>query len=209
MSLVLPLAMKKNGKRVLRGNDHFWSVIMERHHAGKTFSVRDIDLASCVYDATVRDFVRRLDKAGLIELVEAHPAAVDNRYRPLVIQSAAPRVRRDGTVIESQPATRCMWNLMRGPVGRNGFTYIDLVRWSQTDETPISPNSAKSYIRFLSTAGYLIQLDPGKPGTPATWRLNPAMNTGPQAPMILRTKLVYDPNRQEVFGPAEAEEVLP
>lgn len=209
MSIVLALTMKKTGKRVLRGNDHFWTVIMERHRDGKTFSIRDVDQASNVRDATIRDFIRRLEKAQLIELVEEHPTLIDNRYKPLVIQSAAPRVRRDGSVIESQPATRCMWNLMRAPLGRNGFTYVDLVGWARTDETQVSPNAAKTYIQMLRAAGYLIQIDPGKPGTPATWRLDPKMNTGPQAPMILRTKLVFDPNRQEVIGPAEAEEVQP
>ncbi|MFT4162827.1 hypothetical protein [Shinella sp.] len=206
MSLVLALKVRK-GKVPQRGNDHFWSVIMERHRAGQSFSVRDIDAASDARITTIRDFVQRLVKAGLVEEAEAAAVATDTRYRPLVIQSAAPRVRRDGSMIESQPATRCMWNLMRGPVGRAGFTYRDLVAWSQTDETPISVHTAKSYIKLLRAAGYLIQVDPGKPGTPATWRLDPLMNTGPRAPMILRTRLVYDPNRQEVFGPAEAEEV--
>lgn len=207
MPLVLALKVRK-GKPPLRGNDHFWSVIMERHRAGMTFSMRDIQKASEADGGAVRDFVVRLEKAGLVERAAPAPLAVDIAYRPLVIQSVAPRVRRDGSVIESQPATRCMWNLMRGPVGRGGFTYRDLVHWGRTDETPISPSTAKSYIQMLRAAGYLIQADPGKPGTPATWRLDPAMNTGPQAPMILRTKLVFDPNRQEVFGPAEAEEAL-
>jgi len=207
MSLVLALKVRK-GKPPLRGNDHFWAVIMSRHRCGKTFSVRDIREASAVNDGAVRDFVGRLEKAGLIERVATAPLVMDVAYRPLVIQSAAPRVRRDGSVIESQPATRCMWNLMRGPVGRGGFTYRDLVAWGQTDETPISANTAKSYIQMLRAAGYLIQIDPGKPGTPAIWRLDPAMNTGPKAPMILRARLVFDPNRQEVFGPAEAEEAL-
>lgn len=207
MSLVLALKVRKGGAP-RRGNDHFWSVIMDHHRAGTTVSVREIQNASDDANGAVRDFVMRLEKAGLVERVAPAPLAVDVAYRPLVIQSAAPRVRRDGSIIESQPATRCMWNLMRGPVGRGGFTYRDLVHWGQTDETPISTNTAKSYIQMLRGAGYLLQVDPGKPGTPATWRLDPAMNTGPQAPMILRTKLVFDPNRQEVFGPAEAEEVL-
>lgn len=207
MSIVLALKVR-NGKPPRRGNDHYWSLIMDRHRAGMPFSVREIELASDVDGGAVRDFVMRLEKAGLAERVADAALAKDVTYRPLVIQSAAPRVRRDGSIIESQPATRCMWNLMRGPVGRSGFTYRDLVHWGQTDETPISAHTARSYIQMLRAAGYLLQVDPGKPGTPATWRLDPSMNTGPQAPMILRAKLVFDPNRQEVFGPAEAEEVL-
>ncbi|PZR89670.1 MAG: hypothetical protein DI537_20715 [Stutzerimonas stutzeri] len=208
MSIVLFLKTDKK-KRILRGADHFWSVVMERHRAEKTFSIRDIDNGSNSGSGAIRDFVARLEKAGLIELVQPASMVADNEYRPLVVQSTAPRVRRDGTVIESAPATRCMWNLMRGPMGRGGFTYRDLVHWAQTDETTIAPGTAKSYIKQLSTAGYLLQLDAGRPGTPATWRLDPGMNSGPHAPMILRTKVVFDPNRQEVFGPAQAEEVSP
>lgn len=206
MSIVLSLKLQKSNA-VLRGHDHFWSVIMGRHRTGQTFSVRDIDLASNADTGAVRDFVQRLEKARLIEAVGDVPTFVDRQWRPVVVQTAAPRVRRDGSIIESQPATRCMWNLMRGPMGRSGFTYLDLVHWSQTEETRISANTAKSYIGALNRAGYLIRLDPGKPGTPAIWRLDPAMNTGPQAPMILRTKLVFDANQQKIMGDAEAEEV--
>lgn len=206
MSIVLSLRVQK-GKSVLRGNDHFWSVIMERHRAGQTFSQADLFSASNDQDNTIRDFIRRMEKAGVIELIERAETARESRFRPTVIQSRAPRARRDGSIIESQPGTRCMWNLMRGPTARSGFTYHDLISWGATDETKISVATAKAYITMLSKAGYLIKLDAGKPGTAATWRLNPAMNTGPHAPMILRTKLVYDPNRDEVFGPAETEEV--
>lgn len=208
MSIILnlKLADKNKPKRpVLRGHEHFWSVIMERHRAGCTFSAQDIDDASNASDSTVRDFVRRLVAGGLVELVEpgAHP--IHHRYRPLIVQSAAPRVRRDGSVIESLPASQCMWNLMRGPLGSKGFSYRDLMHWGRTDETTITASYAKSFIKLLHRAGYLIQLDAGNPRKPATWRLAPKMNSGPRAPMILRTKLVYDPNRLEVVGPAEAE----
>ncbi|TCP88950.1 hypothetical protein C8J31_102119 [Rhizobium sp. PP-CC-2G-626] len=206
MSIILSLRVQK-GKSVLRGNNHFWSVVMERHRAGQTFSQADIFAASNDQDNTIRDFIRRMEKAGVIQLVEQAAKARESRYRPTIIQSRAPRARRDGSIIESQPGTRCMWNLMRAPTGRSGFTYHDLISWGATDETKISAATARSYITMLFKAGYLIKLDAGKPGTAATWRLNPGMNTGPQAPMILRTKLVYDPNRGEVFGPAEAEEV--
>lgn len=206
MPILLSLKVDK-GKRILRGINHFWSIIMDRHHAGQTFSIEDIDLASCVHLGTIRDYVRKLEKASLIEMVEPADTMLRCRYRPLVIQSDAPRVRRDGSMIESQSASRCMWNLMRGPTGREGFTYRDVVDYCQTDETPITVKSAKYYIQMLSAAGYLIKIDPGKPGTPATWKLDPAMNTGPRAPTILRNRLVFDPNRNDVVGEVEAEEV--
>lgn len=209
MGIVLALKVQKNGKRPLRGNDHFWSVIMDRHQAGLTTSIRDVDGASNVTRLTVRNFMKQLAQAGLIEQAAPAASADTVQYRPMVIQSTAPRIRKDGTVIESQPATRCMWNLIRGPIGRGGFTAVDLVRWAQTDETTIALRTARAYVYKLLNAGYLILVEPGRTGKPAIYRLDPNMNTGPQAPMILRTRLVFDPNRQEVFGASEAEEVSP
>lgn len=207
MSIVLQLKVKKT-KPVLRGINHYWSIIMERHRQGQPFTRRGIDAASNSDLASIRDFIRRLERAGLIERVGVE-ASGEIMFRPLIVQSAAPRVRRDGTVIESQPATRCMWNLMRAPMARQGFTYRDLVHWGSTDETPISVQTAKSYIKSLNAAGYLIELQTGNGHRPSTWRLDPKMNTGPAAPMILRTKMVYDPNRAEVYGPAVADEGQP
>ncbi len=208
MSIVLHLRHDK-AKRILRGAQHYWDTIMSRHRAGEPFSIRMIDAASNANLAATREFVTRLHKAGILEVVEPAASTIDTLFRPTVIQSVAPRVRRDGVVIESQPGTRCMWNLMRSPMARSGFTYRDLVHWGSTDETRIKPGSAKAYIGALAVAGYLICLDRGRPGTPATWRLDPRHNTGPEAPMILRTKLVFDPNKREVVGPCEAAEVEP
>lgn len=209
MSIVLSLKLAVKSKPVLRGHDHFWSIIMDRHRAGHAFTRRDIDRASNADLGTIRDFLRRLEAAGIIERVGTDTETGEISYRSQVVQSAAPRVRRDGSVIESQPATRCMWNLMRGPNGRAGFTYLDLVRWASTDDTAITVNTARSYIKTLHSAGYLVAITAGGPRKPTIWRLDPRMNTGPQAPMILRTKLIFDPNKQVVVGPAEAEEVQP
>lgn len=208
MSKLLSLTMKMQGKPVLRGIDHYWSVIMERHRAGEAFTARDVDMAGNANKASARDYIRRLERAGLIERVDETSGGA-GIFRPLVIQSTAPRVRRDGSVIESLPANQCMWNMMRGPNGRSGFTWRDLVAWSQTDETAIKPMTAKSYIKTLHAAGYLIAVKPGTARKPAIWRLLPNMTTGPEAPKILRTKMVYDPNKNAVINPVNADEVQP
>jgi hypothetical protein len=210
MAIILQLRSK--GKPVLRGRDHFWSVIMARHREGKTFTLRDVDGQSNGDTGNPRQFIRLLQLAGLIEKTGAGSTMWDTEYRPLVIQSAAPRIRKNGSVIESLPAIQCMWNLMRGPLGRSGFTWLDLVHWSQTDETKISPRTARSYVATLLAASYLIVINGAKPGSArqkAVYRLDPKMNTGPNAPKILQTKLVFDPNRLEVMGSAHAEEVQP
>lgn len=207
MSIVLSLKLDK-GKRILRGHEHFWSVIMERHRAGQTFTRRDIDLASNGAFWSIKEYLCRLEAAKLIERVSISGAKKEVSYRPLIMQARAPRVRRDGTVIESLPATQCMWNYIRGSAGRQGFTFRDLVQWASTDETRISVPYARGYIHMLNVAGYLIELQKGNAHRPTTWRLAPEMNTGPKAPMILATKIVFDANKHEVVGPSNAEEVL-
>jgi len=91
---------------------------------------------------------------------------------------------------------------MRGPVGGNGFSADDLVAWASTINCRIGRETARSYIHRLSTAGYLMRLERGR------WRLYPHMNSGRYAPKILRTHAVFDPNRREVIGRFDVEEVM-
>lgn len=206
MSIVLKLTAEKSAPPK-RGIDHYWSVIMGRDLQGLPFSGRDIFEVSNTQRSDINDFLRRLEKAAVIERL----ADIDERgeitYRAVVRQSATPKVRRDGTVVESASKQKCMWNTMRSPTSRQGFTATDIVIWGSTDETVIKLTAAKSYITMLAKAGYLTEIMKGSPGKLSMWRLAPDMNTGPLPPMILRTKLVFDQNRHSVMGPVVAEEV--
>jgi hypothetical protein len=202
MAIILKLKVQK-GQQVGRGHDHFWSVIMHLDQLGQTITVGRIHERSRVERSDIVAFVRKLEKAGVLA-----PLEDGTGYKALLRQSSTPRIRRNGSLIESQPPRRCMWNYMRGPLARNGFCTRDLVNWSQTDETRISLDMAKAYIRHLFDAGYLILLAAGKRGSPAYYRLDPKMIKGPEAPMVLRSQFVYDPNNQEVYGDATAEEVV-
>ena len=206
MPIVLKLTVDKHNP--MRGIDHYWSVIMRHELAGKTFTAKDIDGASRSRLDNIKDFLRRLLRAGLIERVGRN----DNGelvYRALVRQEATPKVRRDGTVIESASGQKCMWNGMRSPMHRQGFTATDLAQWSSTDETRITVSTAKSYIKTLAKAGYLIEVRASTSRQQSIWRLAPGMNTGPLPPMILRTKSVFDQNKNQIVGPVVTEEVQP
>ena len=194
------LNLKSRGKPVLRGQEHYWSVIMAHLARDEPFTARDIMLSSNANRSSVHEYLRRLEAGGLIRAVEGGFRATERR-------GSAPRLRRDGSIIESVSANTCMWNLMRGPTGRAGFTFRDLVHWASTDETVVSAWVAQTYIRSLAAAGYLIEVEPGRSGRPGVWRLDPRMNSGPYAPKLMRAKLVWDPNRQDVTGPATADEV--
>jgi hypothetical protein len=202
MPLVLKLTAKK-GKPVIRGSDHFWSLMMDHAVADAPFSIADIYGSSNTWKEDVKDFVRRLEKAGFIERV---PLTSPIQWKVRIMQRATPKVRRDGTIIAGASKQQAMWNTMRSPVSRTGFTVHDIVAWGSTDELKIVKDTALNYITILASAGYLIQLAPGNRHKLAIWRLSPGMNTGPLPPMILRTKIVFDQNRHEVVGESIAEE---
>jgi len=202
MAFVLKLKAVK-GKPAPRGVDHDWSVMMDHAVAGTCFSVDDIAERSNSAKSNIVGFIRRLEKAGFIEPVWAIPPA----WRVKIRQRVTPKVRDDGTVLTGASKQQAMWNTMRSPVSRIGFTADDLVAWGSTDELQISKETARTYISLLAGAGYLIQLAPSGARKLAMWRLAPAMNTGPLPPMILRTKVVFDQNRHEVVGESIAEEV--
>ncbi|QND45233.1 hypothetical protein HB780_05615 (plasmid) [Rhizobium lusitanum] len=202
MPLVLKLTAKK-GKPVIRGSDHFWSVMMDHAVADDSFSIADIFGGSNTWKEDVKDFVRRLEKAGFIERV---PLMSPIRWKVQIKQRTTPKVRRDGTIVAGASRLQAMWNTMRSPVSRSGFTAQDIVAWGSTDELKIVKGTALNYITTLASAGYLIQLAPGNRHKLAIWRLSPGMNTGPLPPMVLRTKVVFDQNRHEVVGESIAEE---
>ncbi|MBB3947249.1 hypothetical protein GGQ73_003215 [Rhizobium skierniewicense] len=204
--LLLQLTMKK-GQRPVRGEDHYWSVMLEKSRTGTAFTARDIFEQSNANMDTIREFIKRLVKAGFLAKAGTLPNKAET-FSVAKVQAATPRVRRDGTVIETVTATQCMWNAIRNTF-RTGFTVADLVRWASTDDTRITTRFAAAYIDHLNKSGYLIPLmTDGMAGGEAMWKLDPSKNTGPLTPMILRAKIVFDQNRNEVVGGAPAEELL-
>lgn len=204
MTIVLKLAATK-GATPKRGFRHYWSVMMDLEMEGKPFTLQTIFDASSANRDDIREFIKRLEMGGFIVQCDASSTEEHRAFRVVTRQSATPRVRRDGTVVESAGKQQCMWNAMRSPAYALGFTALDLIAWTP-DDVPISKDSARNYIQMLARAGYLLMVDKGAPGKLATWRLAPDMNTGPLPPMILKTKIVFDQNRHQVIGEAIAEE---
>jgi hypothetical protein len=201
MSMTLHLTMRK-GKKPLFGEDYLWSLMMDCHELGKTFTIRHLRDMSSAREQTIRKFVQRLHRAGFVQETASSPIKSYSVSKP---QAEAPRVRADGSVIESSGAAQCMWNGMRTAF-RQGFHATDLVGFASTDEVKITFQAARLYIRHLAEAGYLIKLERG-PVETALWRLDPSMNSGPKAPLILKTKMIFDQNKGDIVGAAEAEEV--
>jgi len=158
---------------------------------------------------TVRTYLTSLIRGGYV--VEVGTRAVPNgiigsRHKAPVpaktyslkhdVGLEAPRLRRDGTACEQSLAQEAMWRSMKR---MDDFTFADLAIFASTEEVPVSPQSARHYIKHLLKAGYLVVTKPAKPPTHAArYRFIPSRNTGPLAPMIQRLKTVFDPNLRAI-----------
>lgn len=180
----------------LRGHQHFWSVMREL----RRFTVADIDGAGNADRHTVRDYIRRLERAGIIARAGSEPVPGNDRqiYEIAVDPGPeAPSVRRDGTLVPRPGlGNEQMWRAMK-MLGT--FDYRDLAIAASTDEIAVRPATAKAYLKHLLRAGYLAVAAPAAPPRrAAVYRL--VRNTGPLAPMIQRTDWVWDPNLAQVMG---------
>lgn len=193
MVVILKLRIAE-GRRALRGWDHFWTVIRSQGENGKLFTARSVAM-QCQpgVDADVRDYVRRLIRAGIA-------ARVDGKVRLLKRPRATPSLRRDGTPFLQARGPQQMWNVMRREIG--GFTLQQLAIDATTDEVSVTRRAAESYCRSLLVAGLLV--DVGTTRTPV-YRLKGSANTGPLPPAVLRSSLVYDRNLEVILGEPEIE----
>lgn len=198
---------------LLRGEAHFWRVARTLGAEGRSFTAAQIaELSAEPHFGTITTWLRRLESAGIAarkgtgRAASGRPEAL---WRLVQSPETLPVIGHDGRIARPRSVRQQIWNTMRGPACRDGFTYRDLVAYGSTDDLAVKPVTAKSYIQELKRGGYLLQLDAGGPGRPALWRLRPAMNTGPLPPLILTAKLVYDQNRGRVVGETIAEETRP
>ncbi len=177
----------------LRGHQHFWNAMRER----RTFTIAEIDGAGNARTDTVRDYVKRLARAGILR-----PAG-SGAMGAVIYRIAndpgpeAPSVRRDGS-IAPRPGVgnEQMWRSMK-MLGT--FSYRDLALAASTDEVKVKPATAQAFVKHLARASYLAVVVPAVAGKNiAVYRL--IRNTGPLAPMIQRTDWVWDPNLQQVMG---------
>lgn len=195
------------GKPVLRGQDHFWKVILALDAIGP-WSISELRARSNgVHRSTISEYVRRLVGGGFVVANEV--GVTGTMYRLVRKQTTPPKLRRDGTTGLQGRGQVQMWNMIRGPMGRDGFTFKDVALYASTETVEVKPATASSYLKHLAEAGYLMCLRKGGPGTPAIYRLKPAMMTGILPPLILRSQIVFDQNRGEAIGPVVAREVVP
>lgn len=194
---------------VPRGYVGFWAVIRSLDRDGP-WTVKMVVGQCNVTRKTVQDYILSLHRGGIAEIVDERPtggfgACQQERWFRLTRRPVeAPRLRKDGTPCLPTGQSQ-MWRAIRA---LGTFTYHELAHAASTDDVQIAPQAAKTYSNRLGRAGYLIPVQPGKPKVATLWRLKPSMNTGPLPPLIMRTKLVWDQNKQEVVAAEPAREVL-
>jgi len=190
--------------RVPRGHQGYWQLIREAHYRDGAFTVWDIEGQTNADRKAVRDYIRRLEKAGIV--AEAGFTERGEKVRRLISDPGpeAPRLRRDGSPArETGRGNEQLWRAAR-MLGQ--FTLQELSTAASTDEVQVSRETAKTYCRHLHRAGYLARVNGGEARRgetpkPIVYRLLPSAYTGPLAPQIQLTRFVFDPNMGRVVGP--------
>lgn len=197
------VAFEAGGKPILRGKDHLWSVMLELDRAGP-FTVRDVDDQTNMPDIShVWRYVKALHVGGFLVVVGEVPARSRNAVLYQVAQRVphAPRLDRDGMPSTYGRRIQNMWNVLRGPGAGTGIRPEELALLASTEACPVTLASAKDYLYALSMAGCLQVVKPakkGRNGHSAAYRLPSSRRTGPLAPMVMATRMVFDPNTNSI-----------
>jgi DNA-binding IclR family transcriptional regulator len=161
----------------------------------EAFTAREVRDETLLGMDTVRDYLAGLEAAGYISK-EPNDAAGPTRWRlARDVGVEAPRVRRDGTLVTQGQGRENMWQAMR--ILRT-FTARELAVAARTPDCMVQESTAAEYARHLHKAGYLSHRD-------GVYQMLPAAFTGPLAPMIQRTKRVWDPNQRQVRWQSDGE----
>ena len=182
-----------------------WIRIRARRAASADFTLDEITLGGESTE-TVRDYVIGLERAGY--LAAAPTPAAGGRHQKKRWHLArdigldAPRVRRDGTHVTQGMAQEQMWRALR--MLKGDINARELAAHAGTPAIPVAATAAADYLRNLHHAGYLHLTQPARTTmknggkAQARYRLKPAVDgkgdTGPRAPMVCRTHVLYDPN---------------
>lgn len=178
------------------GREGVWEAIRK---LGR-FTVRALENRTRESQTMIRSYVQGLVHAGYVA-PEPDSDAGDRSTTYRLVRDVgvdAPRVREDGTEVTQGRPREQMWRTMKII---NEFSPRDLAIQASTEECPVAESDAKHYVRYLQRAGYLVMVDPGKPGVQARYRFLKSRNTGPKPPIIQRVRQVYDPNLQQVVWP--------
>lgn len=183
-----------NQRSALETRNAIWTAVRKL----RIFAVADIRAKTHCTADTIREYTACLLNGGfLIVHAEKGPGAptIYELIRDNGVE--APRLRRDGSEVTQGRAQEQMWRAMR-ILGT--FTPRELAVNATTEEVPVAEEAAKSYIMYVSKAGYITMVTPPKPGSrygrgaQARYRFLATRYTGPRPLQVQRVKQVFDPN---------------
>lgn len=202
MSLRSHLELVELNLRVPRGYEAFWTVIRDLDRAGP-WTVADVVARSNVHTRTVSQYIERLARAGIADVVAERPpyrgAFPARVYRLTRSPVEAPRLARDGSELP-ETANQVMWRAMKM---LKVFGAAELA-----EHCPgISLSTVRSYVVLLAKAGVLALARKRRPDAEGRYRV--AQNLGSRAPKILAARIVFDPNAGRIVGEVHGVEVKP
>ena len=182
-------------KELIRGKSNrqrMWEAMRENVEG---FTGYQIARRAGVHDATVRSYIQSLEKAGYLERIAGADHFEEQTLRLIKdIGTEAPAVTRQGKISTAGQGNEAMWRTLR-ILGR--LSARQLAEHASVSVT-VSIWSARSYLKWLTRAGY-VELLAEKPGDKnAQYLLLSNRYTGPRPPMVQRSGKLYDPNLGKV-----------
>lgn len=182
--------------------DAIWRGVREL----KTFTKDDLiihisrDLKVC--DATVDSYLTRLVRGGYVSVQKApkHRGACKLSRYTMIRDTGVetPRLSKSGAPVTQGRGRENLWRTMK--ILRE-FDFQELAAAASTEDTSVTPATAKEYCRYLAKAGYLAMIKRGSGSIRHRYKLLPSKFTGPRPPQIQRVKQLYDPNVDKVVWP--------
>ena len=175
----------------------YWAVMVEMTRSQGGFTVAEIHgLQNGGALDAIKSYVRGLRALGAIEAVRSEPSIKNrtrNIYRVIDPERPAPILRRPDYSGERGEIARHLWTAIRA---LRQFSVPELAFTASTEDRLIKLGTARTYVRALARAGYLLRVRSSNPriGAAALWRLAPNRNTGPRAPSVSTAGAVFDPN---------------
>lgn len=160
----------------------------------QSFNIRNIEDETRIHPRTILSFLSSLEKAQILEKklihIRGHGSLKHTQYNLIKdLGLIAPKINSKGENIEDNIQSK-IWRCIRVI---KTFSFRDLVVTIENENQKISPSAVDRYLVSLKAAGYLTKKKAEK-----NYKLVLAMNTGPQAPQIQKTKSIYDPNLNKI-----------
>lgn len=209
-----PARLERAG--ALTPRDRAWSTI--RLFNGSAFSVAEImaltaprnsvatpdDAGTGLRADTIICYLQALEKAGYVRTITLSPEApIRARRRELRtfllirdVGAHAPRIDKNGKPVTQGCGREQMWHAIRI---HKVFSCRLLAQAASTEAHPVAHDEAKTYVRFLRLAGYVVERRTGTRAQEAQYAFVKSRDTGPRAPLVTREKNVIDGNTGEEF----------